>query len=128
MTIKSALSVIALAAGLTAGPAFAQTAAYPTMIGTQTVSEADAGAVEARCLDLQTAEETESLISESDSEADTDDASDGSDDSDDNETAVAGDADIANEPALTDSPTALGVDLALVTLADCEADGWLSEM
>lgn len=124
MTIKSALSVVALAAGLVAAPAIAQSATLPTMIGTQTVSEADAGAVLARCEDLKIAAETESLVSDSDSETEAEDE----DGSADNETAVAGDADISSEPALTESPTAVGVDLAVVTLADCEADGWLTEM
>ena len=110
MTVKSALSVIALAAGLVAGPAFAQ----DLMIGSQTVAEADVEAVKGRCMDLQTAAETESLVSESDSETETDE----------NETEVAGDAAISSEPALTDSTTAVGVDLALVTLEDCEAGGW----
>ena len=120
MTIKSALSVVALAAGLVAGPVVAQTTALPTMIGPQTVSEADAGAVQARCMDLKTAAETESLTAEGDADAETAE--------DSNETSVAGDAGIASEPALTDSPTALSVDLAVVTLEDCEAGGWLSEM
>jgi hypothetical protein len=113
MTIKSALSVVALAAGLIAGPALAQ----DMMIGTQTVAEADVEAVKARCLDLQTAAETESLTAESDAEAETDD----------NETSVAADAEIANEPALTESPTALSVDLAAVTLEDCEAGAWFDK-
>ena len=111
MTIKSALSVVALAAGLIAGPALAQ----DMMIGTQTVAEADVEAVKARCLDLQTAAETESLTAESDAETD------------DNETSVAADAEIANEPALTESPTALSVDLAAVTLEDCEAGAWFDK-
>lgn len=115
MTIKSALSVVALAAGLVAGPAFAQ----DMMIGSQTVAEADVEAVKARCLDLRTAAETESLVSESDSETETEE-----DVENDNETSVAGDADISSEPALTESPTALSVDLAVVTLEDCEAGGW----
>jgi hypothetical protein len=116
MTIKSALSVVALAAALSAGPVLAQ----DMMIGSQTVAEADVEAVKARCLDLQTAAETESLTAESDSETETDDAVD-------NETAVAGDAEIANEPALTESPTALSIDLAVVTLEDCEAGGWFDK-
>jgi hypothetical protein len=106
MTIKSALSVVALAAALSAGPVLAQ----DMMIGSQTVAETDVEAVKARCLDLQTAAETESLTAESDTDAE--------------ETSVAGNAEIANEPALTDSPTALSIDLALVTLEDCEAGGW----
>jgi hypothetical protein len=119
MTIKSALSVVALAAGLVAVPALAQA---PKMIGSQTVAEADVEAVKARCLDLQTAAETQSLTTESDSETETEEEA-----ATDNETSVAGDAAIANEPALTESPTALSVDLAVVTLEDCEAGGWFEQ-
>mgnify|MGYP005996651879 FL=1 len=108
MTIKSALSVIALSAGLIATPAFAQ----GMMIGTQTVAETDVEAVAARCADLQLAAETESLSSGS--EEDSDNTEDDS---------VAGDAAIDDVPA-TDSETATSVDLGIITLAECEADGW----
>lgn len=111
MTIKSALSVIALAAGLVAGPAIAQSATLPTMIGGITVPEAEAGAVKARCDELKLAA-GESLVEESDSDTD-DDASEADD--------VAGKPD-------ADGATAVTVDLELVTLEDCEADGWLTEM
>ena len=108
MTIKSALSAIALSAGLLAAPAFAQ----DMMIGTQTVAEADVEAVSARCADLQLAAETESLSST------TDEDSDNSEDD-----SVAGDAAIDDVPA-TDSETATSVDLGIITLEECEADGW----
>ncbi len=108
MTIKSALSAIALSAGLMAAPAFAQS----MMIGTQTVAEADVEAVEARCADLKLAAETESLSSGSNE--------DGDDTEDD---SVAGNAAIDDVPA-TDSETATSVDLGIITLAECEADGW----
>lgn len=108
MTIKSALSVIALSAGLIATPAFAQ----GMMIGTQTVAETDVEAVAARCADLQLAASTESLSSGS--EEDSDNTEDDS---------VAGDAAIEDVPA-TDSETATSVDLGIITLAECEADGW----
>ena len=54
MTIKSALSVVALAAGLVAAPTFAQSS---MMIGTQTVAETDVEAVKARCDDLKRADD-----------------------------------------------------------------------
>jgi hypothetical protein len=108
MTIKSALSAIALSAGLIATPAFAQ----GMMIGTQTVAETDVEAVAARCADLQLAAETESLSSTG-----TDNDDNTADDS------VAGNAAIDNVPA-TDSETATSVDLGIITLAECEADGW----
>ena len=108
MTIKTALSAIALSAGLLATPAFAQ----GMMIGTQTVAEADAEAVKARCADLQLASETESLSS-----TDTDDSDDSS------EPSTAGDATIQDVPE-TQSETALSVDLDIITLQDCEAGGW----
>ncbi|WP_375600130.1 hypothetical protein [Devosia sp. Naph2] len=110
MTIKSALSAIALSAGLIATPVFAQ----GMMIGTQTVAEADVEAVKARCADLKLAAETESLSS-TDTNNPNDDAT--ADDT------VAGDAAIDNVPA-TDSETATSVDLGIITLAECEADGW----
>ncbi len=108
MTIKTALSAIVLSAGLIATPAFAQ----GMMIGTQTVAETDVEAVAARCADLQLAAETESLSSTG-----TDNDDDTADDS------VAGNAAINNVPA-TDSETATSVDLGIITLAECEADGW----
>jgi hypothetical protein len=108
MTIKTALSAIALSVGLIATPAFAQ----GMMIGTQTVAETDVEAVAARCADLQLAAETESLSSTG-----TDNDDDTADDS------VAGNAAINNVPA-TDSETATSVDLGIITLAECEADGW----
>ncbi|SMQ70097.1 hypothetical protein SAMN06295905_1772 [Devosia lucknowensis] len=114
MTIKSALSVVALAAGLVAAPVLAQA---PTMIGSQTVAEADVGAVQGRCADLKTQAETESLTAET-----------ATTEEDDNETAVAGDATVTNEPALTESASASAVDLAVVTLEDCEAGGWFNNM
>ena len=117
MTIKTALSVVALAAGLAAAPVMAQTAAAGAMIGTQTVTEADVEAVKGRCMDLQVAAETESLTTEN---ADNDDDAATTT----NETAVASDAGITNEPALTESASASSIDLAIVTLEDCEAGGW----
>jgi hypothetical protein len=114
MTIKSALSVVALAAGLVAAPVLAQS---PTMIGTQTVTEADVGAVQARCDVLRTNAETESLVSESDSETETETDTD-------TETSVAGDAAVSSEPAVTESASASSVDVAIITLEDCEAGGW----
>jgi hypothetical protein len=115
MTIKSTLSVIALAAGLVAGPALAQ----DLMIGTQTVAEADVEAVKARCADLKLADETASLSSTS--ETDTEDEA--TDDGESADESVAGDADMEEVPA-TDSETATTVDLGIITLAECEADGW----
>ncbi len=109
MTIKTALSAIALSAGLLATPAFAQ----GMMIGTQAVAETDVEAVKARCADLQLASETESLVSGTDSDSEDDTADD----------SVAGNAAIDNVPA-TDSETATSVDLGIITLAECEADGW----
>lgn len=124
MTIKTALSVVALAAGLAVVPAMAQTAAMPTTIGSFTVPEAEAGAVKARCDELRLNAETESLVEDADASAE----ADADDTSEDNETAVAGDAAVDSEPALTESPTATTVDLAAITLADCEAGGWFAAM
>jgi len=117
MTIKSALSVIALATGLVAGPALAQSTALPTMIGSISVPEAEAGAVKARCDELKLAAETQSLAETSDNETV----------ADENQTTAVGDATIVNVPAV-DGATAVTVDLSLVTLQDCEADGWFASM
>jgi len=129
MTIKSALSVVALAAGLTAVPALAQTSTLPTMIGTQTVSETDAGAVKARCEQLQLEAETESLAGTETLP----DSNDGTDDGEENDnTDDSGADDAADDTSETDSeadgPSAVMVDLEIITLEECEADGWLDTM
>ena len=117
MTIKSALSVVALAAGLVAAPTFAQSS---MMIGTQTVAETDVEAVKARCDDLKRADETQSLSETKDADDADDDAASDEETADD---SVAGDADIVDVPA-TDSETATSVDLGIITLEECEAGGW----
>lgn len=121
MTVKTVLSVLALAAGMAVVPAMAQSAAMPTTIGSFTVPEAEAGAVKARCDELRLNSETESLIDDNAAEQDTE-----TDVSEDNEPSVAGDASVNSEPALTDSASATTVDLAAITLEDCEAGGWFA--
>ncbi|MBB4051667.1 hypothetical protein GGR20_001303 [Devosia subaequoris] len=109
MTIKSALSAIALSAGLMAAPAFAQT----MMIGTQTVAETDVGAVKARCERLKLADESQSLSSTEDAE-------------NENEASVVGDADIVDVPD-AQAETAVSVDLDLITLEQCMEGDWLED-
>jgi len=110
MTIKSALSVIALAAGLVAAPALAQ----DRMIGETAVPEADVAVVEAHCETLQMGDESTLSVSGEDEE--------------DNSTLDPTDGDDTGEgdqPA-GDGATA-SIDLSLITLEDCEAGGWLAE-
>ncbi|MHA6297594.1 hypothetical protein [Devosia sp. CAU 1758] len=130
MTIKSALSVVALAAGLVAVPAMGQTSTMPTMIGTQTVSDVDAGAVKARCEQLQLAESTDSLSGTRTPPDSTDSIDDGdeNDTNDDQGTGDVSEDDVTTSEPEADGATALHVDLDIVTLAECEADGWLDAM
>lgn len=119
MSIKAAVSAIALASAMFAAPAFAQDAAAPmemTISGTA-VAEQDMEAVQARCDDLKIAEDTQSLTDDSDSNS-----SDGNG-SDDNGEESNSNAGLINEPA-ADSETATTLDLTLVTLEDCETGGW----
>lgn len=112
MTIKSALSVVALAAGLAAGPAFAQT----LMIGSQTVAEADVEIVKARCVELQTAATASAGET---TEAETDVAP-----ADQPEEVTEGEANFENEANSGTDEQAATLDLEVVTLEDCEAGGW----
>jgi hypothetical protein len=124
MTVKTALSVLALAAGMAVVPAMAQSTTLPTTIGSFTVPEAEAGAVKARCDTLRLNADTQSLVEDNSEDVEGD--ADADSDENNNETAVAGDATVNSEPALTDSPTATTIDLAAITLEDCEAGGWFA--
>jgi TATA-binding protein-associated factor Taf7 len=117
MSIKAAVSALALTSAMLAGSAFAQDATATTemMIGGTVVAEQDMEAVKARCEDLKNAQDTQSLTQEPAA----DDQATG--DSTDASSANAG---IINEPA-EDSETATTLDLTLVTLEECEAGGWL---
>jgi hypothetical protein len=115
MSIKAAVSAVALASAMLVAPAFAQDAAAPSWtISGNAVAEQDQAAVQARCDDLQIAKDTQSLTQESnDDEQATGDQAD----------AGAVDAGTINDPA-TDSETATTIDLSTITLEDCEAGGW----
>ncbi len=109
MTIKSALSVVALTVALT-GASFAQ---GMTLNGVA-VSEADAPAVQERCDQLANAESTESLTDTSSSNDDT--------------SAGSNDAAITNAPAVNEVQNATTtVDLDTVTLESCAAGGFTTK-
>lgn len=114
MTIKSALSVVALAAGLIAAPVLAQ-----DMIGSQSVSEADRAAVSARCLDLQ-AGSADATANGGTSSTSTEDAVDTDDSTPTFEDDVGADA----ESDETVDEVGVTLDLDAITLEDCEASGW----
>ena len=111
MTIKSALSVVALAAGLAATPVFAQ----GMMIGSQTVAEADVETVKARCVELQTAADTGASAT---------DAETANVDSDEPDEVTEGEATFEDEANDGTEEQASTLDLEVVTLEDCEAGGW----
>ena len=109
MTIKSALSVVALTVALT-GASFAQ---GMTLNGVA-VSEGDMAAVQERCDQLANASATESLTETSDSSEDT--------------TAGGTDATITDAPAVNEIEDATStVDLDTVTLEACTAGGFTAE-
>lgn len=109
MTIKSALSVVALTVALTGG-AFAQ---GMTMNGVA-VSEGDMAAVQERCDQLANASTTESLTESSDSTEDT--------------SAGGADATITDAPAVNEMADATTtVDLDTVTLEACTTGGFTAE-
>ena len=109
MTIKSALSVVALTVALT-GASFAQ---GMTLNGVA-VSEADAPAVQERCDQLANASATESLTETTGSSDDT--------------SAGAADATIASAPAVNEVQNATTtVDLDTVTLESCAAGGFTTK-
>ncbi|MBJ3783695.1 hypothetical protein [Devosia sediminis] len=114
MTIKSALSVVALAAGLVAAPVFAQ----DMMIGTQTVLEADVEAVKARCVELQTAAST-GTESTAETATTTETAPADADAGDDD-----GDAEESSGDSTVDTGESL-LNFDVITLEDCEAGTWL---
>lgn len=113
MTVKSTLSVVALTIALT-GSAFAQ----GMTINGMAVSEADMGAVEERCLQLSTAENTESLTATGDDS--TDNTSGG------NETTAGNDALTENAPDVNEVQNATStIDLDTITLDACVEGGFV---
>ena len=109
MTIKSALSVVALTVALT-GASFAQ---GMTLNGVA-VSEGDMAAVQARCDQLANAEGTESLT----------DATDSSEDSSAGGTAAT----VTDAPAVSEIQDATTtVDLDTVTLEACATGGFTTK-
>lgn len=118
MSIKATVSAVALASAMLVAPAFAQDAAATTTmemtIAGAAVAEQDMEAVQARCDDLQLAKDTQSLTStESSDDQATGTASD----------AGAPDSGTISDPA-ADSESASTIDLANITLENCEEGGW----
>lgn len=115
MTIKSALTVVALAAGLVAGPALAQ----DRTIGTLTVAPADEAAVAAYCEELQSGVSDDTLSTSGQEEDDgVSDAPEGSSADDEQSGGIDSPGDSA----------AASLDLSTVTIEDCQAGGWLTAM
>jgi hypothetical protein len=119
MHIKTIVSAVALSAALGFGGAvYAQDAAataLPTMIAEQTLNEADAQRVKVYCDDLQTREnqavgtnDDEQELTDTDSDSATDDTASATDDGDD------------------DSATVGSIDMASITLANCQEAGFLT--
>lgn len=116
MRIQSAISVIALVFGLIAGPAFAQS----LTIGGEVVADADVAAVQARCDELKLA--SEGSISES-TEQTTDEVTD-----EDGAVVEEDEGASSDEPEVNGMDQALAtIDLETITLADCEAGGWITQ-
>lgn len=110
MNLKTSLSAVALTAALAlSGPAFAQ-----TMINGAAVSEADLPAVQQRCDELKTADDTASLADPKAGDETTENAGD----------AATPDAPQPNEAA--NATTA--VDLDNLTLEACVEAGLVSAM
>lgn len=121
MTIKSALSIAALVAGLgLTGSAYAQ-----TMVGAQTVSEADSAAVMARCTELQTA--SADAVEVETTSTSTEDAEDDEDTNTAGETTPTFEDESAGEAETTEPADAAvaAIDLEAITLEECIADGWV---
>jgi hypothetical protein len=119
MTIKSALSVLALTVALT-GASYAQ----GMTINGAAVSDADMGAVQERCDGLANAAETESLTETSD-----DGSEENSAETTANNDANAGnDAVIANPPAVNGAQNATStIDLATIDMQACIDGGFVKQ-
>jgi|GEM_PF-1110776 hypothetical protein len=114
MSIKAAVSAVALASAMMIAPAMAQDAELPTTIGGVTVTAEDQAAVQAKCDELAAADGAASL-------------------SDSTEDNASGDSTTPDPTGATDHPPAEGlenatstIDLSVITLEDCTADGWVN--
>ncbi|ODT69988.1 MAG: hypothetical protein ABS75_14205 [Pelagibacterium sp. SCN 63-23] len=121
MRIQSAISIIALASALVAGPAFAQS----MTLGGNAVAEADVAAVQARC-DALKLESEASLVEQSEKSAESGEVAEGE--------AVPAEGEAADGNAGSEAPAVNGmdqatstIDLETVTLEDCEGGGWLAK-
>jgi hypothetical protein len=119
MTIKSALSVVAITAAL-AGASFAQ----GMTINGAAVSDADMGAVQERCDGLANAAETESLTETSDDASDENSAETTAN----NDANAGNDAVTANPPAVNEAQNATStIDLATIDLQACIDGGFVTQ-
>lgn len=122
MTIKSALSVVALTVALT-GSAFAQ----GMTINGVAVSEGDMAAVQERCDELANAESTESIASTTEdgevSDSEDDDSNGGS-----NDATAGNDALVENAPGVNEAQNATTtIDLDTVSLSACVEGGFVTQ-
>lgn len=113
MTIKSALSIIALSTSL----AFSGSVMAQTTINGVDVSDSDLPAVQERCDQLSVAENNSLATTSSDSESDTDSAAD----------AGSADANIDDAPAVNEIANLTStIDLDTITLQACQDAGLVS--
>ena len=94
MSIKAAVSAVALASAMMIAPAMAQDAELPTTIGGVTVTAEDQAAVQAKCDELAAAD------------------------------GAAGATDHPPAEGLENATST--IDLSVITLEDCTADGWVN--
>lgn|GEM_PF-1701158 len=119
MTIKSALSVVALTVALT-GASFAQ---GMTLNGAA-VSDADMGAVQERCDGLANAATTESLTETSDDGSD----ENASESTANNDANAGSDAVTSNPPAVNEAQNATStIDLTTIDLQACIDGGFVKQ-
>lgn len=119
MRVKSALTSIALVAGLSfSGPAFA------AMINGVEIPEGEMAAVQQRCDELVTADNTESLTADSSTTADDNSASS----ADNNNDSSADDAVVETAPDVNEAVDATTkIDLETITLQACTDAGLVTK-
>jgi len=124
MHIKAIVSAAALAAALGLGT----TAYAQTMIGGQTISEADMERVKLHCEDLQTAENQAAGAVDDDSEAD--DATEATETTgtpvDTDEDGTADETQPAEDAEDTDTAAVGALDMDAITLEHCKEAGFIT--
>jgi hypothetical protein len=123
MSIKAAVSALALSSAMLMAPAFAQDAAAPSWtIAGNPVAEADQAGVQARCDELAVAPADETSLTQ-----------DPAGDTSSEDTTGDGNADSDTGTSSNNSPPAEGLDnavttldLTTITLEDCQTGGWVA--